>query len=238
MNKTIKYLICLIAFIIFIHGFFIDTARSQDESFRQQMNFGFNVSPVIPVKWLMNKDIIETNDSATYSLSQKTSYLLGMQVRYDYMKHYSFETGINFIRRNYDATLLTESLDTTSRLKFIGYEVPVMGYLFVRLTKHIYMDNAYGFCFNVNPSDIAIKHYYVQRWWWFHVSFVTNVGWEIRTSRAGYYYIGLLYQYHIKDMLKVGYYEGSSIGQPDIRLDVSGNYLAVNIKYYFPQNKK
>jgi hypothetical protein len=191
---------------------------------------------VIPNKLFQQYDQNTGTDTALYGLKDLTSWMFGMEVKHDFTKHLSFQTGINFIRRNYQASISAYDSSYTRKLHFIGYEVPALALGYVRLARFLYLDGSLGICLNFYPSDISIRHFYGIRRSWLTFSVLTNTGFEIRTKKAGYFYLGTLYQWHFKDMLAVLFYRDNSIGTADARLNADGNYFAVNIKYYFPQN--
>ncbi len=152
---------------------------------------------------------------------------------------------MNFVKRNYDINIITN--DTTnyiqnSTLKFIGYEIPVLALVFIRIADKIHMHNAFGICNNFYPSDVVTgeKINILGRRAGFlafmQTSLLANVGFEYRTEKDGTFYIGGTYQYHFKDMLQIEFHDEDIYGKPDAITTISGNYFVLNLKYYFPQN--
>jgi hypothetical protein len=62
-----------------------------------------------------------------------------------------------------------------------------------------------------------------------------NIGWEYRSKSTGIYYLGLSYKLHFTDMMYVVY--SNKYGTTIDYIDLSGNYLSINFKYYFSQKK-
>ncbi|MBI5219875.1 MAG: hypothetical protein HY958_13190 [Bacteroidia bacterium] len=198
--------------------------------------FGINFSPIIPSNIIQKHDVTVIKDSITLEVKQKPSYLFGMEVKHDFTRYFALQTGINFIQRRYDVKTTDRDSVISNNLKFISYEIPALGLGFVRVAKDFYADISFGFCMNFYPSDIAVRHYYGQRTLWFQASLLGNLGIEYRNTEYGNFYLGLLYEYHATSMITVFYFRNQIYGKSDAYAPLSGNYLALNLKYYFPQN--
>ena len=85
------------------------------------------------------------------------------------------------------------------------------------------------------PSNIYINHFYGQKTSWIQASAVMDVGWEYRTRFNGIFHIGINYKLHFSDMMHVVY--SNKYGTRIDYVSISGNYLALNFKYFFPQKK-
>jgi hypothetical protein len=234
MNNRNVLLFLLPAILIFLAGF----SEAQVVREKKLTSFGIQFSPVFPNKLFQRVERERTEDSILYRLKDIPAYMFGMEVRHDFTKHLSMQTGINFIRRNYEASITTGDSAFMKRLHFIGYEVPLLALGYVRLGRFIYLDGSFGASLNFYPSDISIPHFYGLRDSWMTFSLLTNTGIEFRTEKSGYFYLGTLYQWHFKDMMHVLFFKGYNTGTADSYLSAQGNYFAVNLKYYFPQNKQ
>lgn len=225
-------------FLFLINSVYIFSQDIKQEENQAKTLFGFQYSLVYPLNLVKNNDIIQQVDSSTLlEINNKRSYLFGMEIR-QYMSHiFSFQSGINFIRRNYDNTVTNDSV-TTTRLQFIGYEIPCMALAYLRLTNNIYMDNAVGFSTNFYPSDVVIPHFYGMRKRWFNLGLIANVGWEIRNNNLGIFFIGLSYQYQFKHTLEILYFKNENTGVGDSRSKIGGSYFSLNLKYFFSQKNK
>ncbi|OFX44177.1 MAG: hypothetical protein A2046_08125 [Bacteroidetes bacterium GWA2_30_7] len=233
MNKQIAYL-----FFLTFYSFFTFSQVVLEEKNQAKTLFGFQYSIAYPLNIVKNNDIIQQVDSVTLlEIKNKRSYLFGMEIRQYFTHIFSLQTGINFIRRNYDNTITNDSI-TTSRLQFIGYEIPCMALAYLRLTKNIYMDNAVGFSANFYPSDVAIPHFYGMRKRWVNFGLLANVGWEIRNENLGIFFIGFSYQYQFKHMFDILYFKSDVTGTGNSRNQIGGSYFSLNFKYFFPQNSK
>ena len=210
----------------------------KEEENQAKTLFGFQYSLVYPLNIVQNNDILQQVDSTTLlEINNKRSYMFGMEIRQYFTHIFSLQTGINFIRRNYDNTVTNDSI-STSRLQFIGYEIPCMLLAYLRLTKNIYMDNAVGFSANFYPSDVVIPHFYGMRKRWTNIGLLANVGWEFRNTNSGIFYLGMSYQYQFKYMFQTLYFKNDVTGTENSRNNIGGSYFSLNFKYFFPQNYK
>jgi len=202
-----------------------------------QTSFGVQISPIIPTNLLQTNDVLKVTDTSMYSISNLLSYEFGMEIRHSFTKKFSLQSGITFIRRNFDAKaeLYSQNESAHEKLKLIAYEIPVKLIGFVRLSDNIYMDIAGGLGFEMYPSNIYINHFYGQKTSWIQVAAIMDVGWEYRTRFNGTFHIGINYKLHFTDMMHVIY--SNKYGTRIDYVDVSGNYLALNFKYFFPQKK-
>lgn len=208
---------------------------------------GIAFSPTIPTSFIQKNDNHKLTDSSEYMVNQAYGYVFGMEIRHNFTKRFSLQTGINFIRRNYDAYAILNStnievsgIDTTytttkdtsqQRLKFIAYEVPIVIHGFVRLTKQIYMDIGGGLGIEFYPSDIFVNRFYGQRKSWVIPGLLFNIGWEFRNDDIGIIHLGASYKMHFSDIIHTVY--TNKYGRRIDYIDASGNYFAINLKYYF-----
>lgn len=225
-----KILFTILLSIITISAF---SQTDEDEKKYGKTYFGVHVSPTTPLNLVQNSKVIEEKNGVLYESNNKMGHSFGMEVRHDFNHIFSFQTGLSYLRRNYD---FTANFDTVfqNRMKFVGYEIPVMALAYLRLTKHIYMDNSIGCSVNFYPSDIMTEHVYGlrNRWWQFALN--ANVGWDYRTEEDGYFFIGASYQLQLNDALYFVFYQENTAVSKQEGIGVKGSYLAINFKYFFP----
>lgn len=227
----------IVGFVCLFSIFFSGTISAQEIRDNYHFTyFGINFSPIIPSNIIQRHDVTVVKDSFILEVKQKPSFIFGMEVKHDFTRFLALQTGINFAQRKYDVRTTFGDTVHANSLKFIGYEIPVLALGFVRLSKHIFADLSTGFCMNFYPSDIAVQHYYGQRYRWMQFSMLLNLGVEYRNELYGNIYLGLLYQYHDRSAMSIYYFQDQIYGKSDTHADVSGNYFSINLKYYFPQN--
>ena len=71
---------------------------------------------------------------------------------------------------------------------------------------------------------------------WIIPSLIANIGWEYRTDKSGYIYLGASYHRPFSHMAKeVILYNGNSRFER-VELNLSGNYITVDIRYFFHED--
>lgn len=201
----------------------------------RKTHFGIIYSPVIPSNFLQKNDITKTTDTSQYNVNQAMSYYFGMEIRHDFTKRFAIQTGINFIRRNWDVKADFEGELFQERLKFNAYELPfsVLGY--VQLGQNVFMNISGGASFEMYPSDIYFKRFFAKRKFWILPSLNANLGWEYRDKKNGIFYLGASYKIVSDEFLLFVFTSNSSYPIDEFR--IPGNFFSINLKYYFPQNK-
>ena len=76
---------------------------------------------------------------------------------------------------------------------------------------------------------------------WLNVGLTANVGFEYRTTRAGYFYVGASYHRPFRAAYNsVLIYDWNNLSEEGA-LQLSGTYLTLDLKYFFhepPEKKK
>jgi hypothetical protein len=214
--------------------------------------FGIQVSGIIPTSILSTGEQTLKNDSISFTISSATGYRIGAMVRHNFSKMFTLETGINFVNRNYsfnfkhdtrrDSTL---DIDDNSAVHLISYEIPVQWLLYIRLSKQFYMNTLFGVSFDFYPSDVTKTRdkyaYIIIRESWFNVALVANIGFEYRTEKSGYFYIGGSLHYPFSDIAFVRVSYIPEVNDPGnfVNLDgkLKGSYFTVDLRYFFVKTK-
>jgi hypothetical protein len=158
----------------------------------------------------------------------------------------SIETGINYVKRNFKLDIHDDTTSESADFSIIGYEIPVLGLIFIQLSDQIYMDVALGFSFDFYPSDVftdgIIHNHYSARNNWASFSLLGNLGWEYRTEKSGYFYLGASYHRPFNDIYtSLIAYPNDLPGYNQAKLFLQGNYLTVDLRYFFhsdPEKRK
>ena len=174
------------------------------------------------------------------SVELTSGFAFGMVVRAGITKSISIETGINQITRRFDVAVAndTAGYEAHDKLRFIGYEVPVLGMVYVRLGERSWMNNALGFSADLYPSDAEraqeYSRVYMARKDWVQLGLVANIGVEYRTYKSGWFYLGATYQRPFGDMAQaeLTWYDRLSYGTRMI-VGIPGSYLTVDLRYFF-----
>ena len=169
-----------------------------------------------------------------------------MILRRGFTKQLSLETGINYTKRNFALSITDSAFIGKSDFTIIGYEIPLQGLIFLRVSDKIYMNASLGISWDMYPSNIATHDSYFwhksKRNSIFQFASLANLGYEYRSAKSGFFYLGASYH------LPLSYFYSSSIHytprQEIARINLRGNYLTVDFRYYFhetplkPKKKK
>lgn len=204
---------------------------------KRVLTAGVQFKPIFTSNFLKTGPITLDQDTVSFSVKQKFGYCLGMVVRYGITNTVSFETGINYTKRNFDLNVSTDTLSEDGDFGIVGYEIPLQGLVFIRLSEKIFMNGAAGISLDFFPSDIFTqgdhyKHLSLRRRF-MTPSLLTNLGFEYRTENSGYIYLGASFHRPFKDIF-ISYmqYEPLEDG-PRAEALLSGNYLTIDIRYFF-----
>ena len=220
----------------------------------KQTLLGLQISPIISSNFIQQNDYTFESDTANFSISNQTSFSYGAEIRHYFTYRFALSTGIFYTKRNikvdfdsqYPETSYKTDTAFTGDLQFIAFEIPIKVSGYVRLLDQVYMSIGGGVNLNFYPTNIRIDHLYVDRLDhfnlgaldFFQLGFSANIGWEYRTPNSGIFYFGATYQAHLGKMAQVGIFEKETINKADYFYEITGNYLSLDFKYYFPINEK
>ncbi|MBL8001092.1 MAG: hypothetical protein JNL05_03940 [Flavobacteriales bacterium] len=201
--------------------------------------FGIQVKPVIPFGFF---DPITTVEAPPLRGEVELTGGLGfgMVVRHGITRSISLETGINQITRRYDFTIAndTSGYSEGSQVRYVGYELPVLAMVYIRLGERTWMNNALGLSLDMYPSDaqrdLEEGRIYIFRNNWLQTGVVANMSVEYRTERSGYLYLGATFHRPFNDMATADltWYDDRFV-PTDMRTTLDGSYLTVDIRYFF-----
>jgi len=230
MIKAVKAL----TFLIFL------ASVSQGFSQKRVTTFGLQFKPIV------SSEVINTGGQDNqvgeigFSIEPNQGYSFGMVIRKGFTKQLSLETGINYTRRNYKLTIDqdTTGFSGVSDFKYIIYEIPILGLVYVQLGENSYLNGALGASINFLPSDWDSFDTYFrhlsQRKSWIVPALLANIGYEYRTYDKGYFYIGFSYHRPFTELTTAGVeFRENDIGQERTFFDISGNYLTIDLRYFF-----
>ena len=175
-----------------------------------------------------------------FRLTPAGGYSGGMVIRKGYSQRISFETGINFVRRNYKINIQDRDFEINDQFRIIGYEIPFSTLIFIQLGENIYMNTSLGACLNMFPSDVQTFNldyaHYSGRYNVFNPSILANIGFEYRTRRSGYFYLGasLNRPFSAAYLSAIDYVRNQS--DAIFRAQLRGTYLTIDLRYFFHED--
>ncbi len=232
----------LYRYFLFIFLLLSKVVNSQDNV----ITVGIQYKPIFSSNFFNTGPEMSTVNGVNFEIAPKSGFCTGMIIRKGITKSVSFESGINYVKRNFNLNITDSAFSGDSEFSIIGYEIPVLGLIFIQLSDEIFMDVALGLSLDFYASDVRTNDYYFNHYSayqsWFSPSVLANLGWEYRTEKSGYFYLGASYHRPFQSIYKsfVQY-----IPNPDPEdqaiLNLQGNYLTLDLRYFFhsdPQKRK
>ncbi len=230
--------------MLLLLSFLWQDVRSQEKV----VTVGIQFKPIFSSQFFNTGPEESTADDVNFKITPGSGYCLGAVIRRGFTNTISMETGINFVRRNYDLSIddPDSAVHIDSDFGTVGYEIPVQGLVFIQLSDEIFMDVAMGLSLDFYPSDIATSGtYFVHssvRNSWFSSSLLANLGWEYRTEKSGYIYLGASYHRPFKfTYTSFVQYQNREVPYPEGKMELNGNYLTFDVRYFFhsdPEKRK
>ena len=204
--------------------------------------FGIQVKPIIPSE-LFNtgkQEVLKNN--VTFGLAPLAGYSVGMVIRKGFTKNISVESGINYLKRKFELSITDDdnNFREASTYGLINYEIPISLLVYTRLSQFIYMNASGGVALDVYPSDLYSYSENFRNdlfmYNWIRSSLIANIGWEYRSEKSGYFYVGGSYHRPFAHMAKeVILYNGNNKDE-SVSLNLSGNYITVDFRYFFHED--
>lgn len=224
-------------FLVIIITLISNTLSAQENT----ITAGFQFKPIFSSKFFNTGPETRETDGLTFTLKPKGGFSAGMVLRRGFTQTVSLETGINYVKRNYSFTISDTLPEAQGDFSMVSYDIPLLALVFIRLSDHIFMDVGMGVSVDFFPSDLKTKgdHYehYSAREEWVIPAILANLGWEYRTEKSGYIYLGASFH------RPFGSIYGSFIGYPDLNatnpnkteppIKISGNFLTADLRYFF-----
>lgn len=217
--------------------------------------FGVQLKPLVPLNLVGTGVTQSAGENNLYSVQQRVGLSFGGVIRRGVTDWLSIESGINYTRRNYLAYVENRAsgFSDSSYFGIIGYEIPITGLVFVKLSEKWFMDAAFGVAMDMFPSDVgsngnkpAFGQKSFRTSWsknkdllpWLNSGLIANIGFEYRTEHSGYFYFGGSYHRPFRrayNSLFIYDYNGV---QETGSVPLLGSYLTLDFKYFFHEDKE
>lgn len=233
--------------LLFITAF---TAFGQKKKERVPSYFGIQVRPIFPTQFIGSPTTNFQQNAGesvrfTSTLTQKMGYSFGGTVRAGITNLIAIETGINFYQRNFgiDMEMPDSSILATNDIRFISYDIPLNALFYIKLAEKWYMNASIGVAVNFKPTDVAVvtkpggdnefQHIGVAQKK-FGFDFNANIGFEFRTEKSGFFYLGGSANVPFKPLFDMILNYSNQGYKSQVIEPVDGSYLAIDFKYFFP----
>lgn len=211
--------------------------------------FGIQYKPIVPNRFIGEyKRNFDNLPSFKSSTQQIYGHSFGMIVRHNFNEKLALETGINFTRRNFklDFSVEDSGYFANEKLAFINYQIPINANVFIQLSDELFMNASGGINFGFYPSNVRIQtildqnNSFVQegrRTAWAHAGANANFGFEYRTRKKGYYYLGATYNLPFSPIMNFAMAWKHNNASTVVIDKINGSFLTVDFRYYFAVNK-
>lgn len=234
MNRTKRYVILIFALLMSFTGI----------GQKGITTLGMQYKPIIPNRIIGTYEQDFSVDNFQSSIQQKLGHSFGMVIRQGITNVVSFETGLVFTQRNFRLNFAVEDSGYAAQDKvgIIGYEIPLKGLIFIRLGEGLFMNTAIGASFNYFPSDVRVtvpirnNQYFLQegaRLNRVQGALLTNIGFEYRTKKSGYFYLGSSFNLPFASIITFAMSYEYPPGQLLAIENIRGSYLTLDLRYYF-----
>lgn len=204
--------------------------------------FGLQAKPVIPLEVFDPLTVVE-RPFLNGGVELVGGFAFGMSVRVGITNTVSAETGIGQITRRYTFSSVndTSGIAESGEIRYVGYEIPVTGLVYIRLGERTWMNTALGFALDMYPSDATRNtentSIYIFRHNWAQIGVLGNLGVEYRTDKSGIFYLGGTFHRPFNDMATADLtYYGAFGDTYPMRTTLDGSYLTVDLRYYFHED--
>ena len=237
-------------FLILFIFVFAFTGKSYSQA--HVLAFGLQYKPIIPTNIFGAGKLYAESESGNFNTLTKQKYgnVLGGIIRVGFTRHLSLETGINYVMRSYSTTFNVpdSNVSVTNDFRVVSYQIPISLLVYIKLSDMFHMNVALGTSAAIFPSNIATLTTTDQnskmsfqteglRSGWFQGTFDANIGFELRTKKIGYFYLGASYQLPYKSIMYMAFeYEHSGNTQELLYSNLNGAYLTVDVRYFFAEN--
>lgn len=202
---------------------------------------GIQYKPIFPFNFLGTGALTNVKNDVNFSTELVSGFSGGLIIRHAFTNLISVEGGINYVKRKYELKITDGDFVGDSKFRIIGYEIPINFMMSTRVSENIYASASLGpscdmFASSVQTYDEYFNHVSYRRQI-FMPAINGNLGFEYRTEKSGTIYLGASYhrpfQYIYGD--KVRYYNRGK--DETIGNFLVGNYLTIDLRYYFHDDK-
>lgn len=224
---------------------------SQDFTSDVKAYFGIQYKPLIAGDFIGSSRLLIKNDTLQGEFTQQLGSSFGGVIRLQFKKNIALETGINQVQRHYNIQFsqLDSAITTSKSLKIVAFDIPINALFFVKLADKIYMNTSLGPSFVFNPSNVATNVIYNKYNVFraegrmrsvFALELNANIGFEYRTLRNGFFYIGASGRVPFKPIFDVAVSNENTVKNQKMVIygSMSGTYVSFDFRYFFPYNNK
>jgi hypothetical protein len=222
----------------FVFCIFLSLASAQS----RVTTVGIQIKPIFPVSFLGTGTQTTVQNNLHYDLTLKSGFSAGMLIRKGISDLVALEAGINYVKRTYGFHITEGSFSVSSGYRIIGYEIPLSFLVYIQLGEQVYMNVSMGAAVDMYASNVQAygEEYKVVtvRNHVFQPALISNIGWEYRTEKSGYLYLGASFHrpftYEFVSHIQ---YKRQTVSE-EFYNTISGTYLTADFRYFFHEDSK
>jgi hypothetical protein len=207
--------------------------------------FGIQVRTLLPTQFIGQSELTLGKNGFSTTLQQTTGYSFGGTVRAGLTKLLAFETGINFIQREFNVTMEVpdSNIYVANQLTFISYDIPINGLVYIQMGKQTFMNASLGLALTFKPTNVGIITKPGGSNIFYHTGLVNrkagfdinaNLGFEYRTKKSGFFYLGGSARVPLAPLFQlIAQYKYQGI-KNTVTGNVDGSFLSIDVRYFFP----
>ena len=201
------------------------------------LTVGFQIKPILPYRFFDVNTVNSTQNKINFETTSTFGFTGGMVIRRGITKRISMETGINYINRNHQLSIMDSGFKEVSSFSIINYEIPLLALIYIQLGDKLFMNTAMGSSLDIYPSDVKsgddFFRHYSQRKSMFQAAFLANLGYEYRTEHSGYLYVGASYHRPYSYIYNLAVEYKNNNKDESVQSKLYGNYLTIDFRYFF-----
>lgn len=212
---------------------------------------GIQLKPMVPSQFFGTGPVRQLTDHTDALLENRLGWNSGVVIRRGLNNMWSLETGISMVQRNYKVSFQSVRFGFSEQMSYrlVGYEIPIQALIYVQLGKQWFMNGSGGMSLNFYPSnlekfgsvvvDTTFIDYEVKTYRnnWMMPSVLANLGFEYRTPKSGYFYVGASYHRPLSEIALSNLRVSSNGSGNDTRFLLNGTYLTLDLRYFLPESK-
>lgn len=210
--------------------------------FAQQniITVGIQYKPVFTIDFLNTGGENVIQNGVDFSIGLHSGFAAGMVIRRGITDTYSIEGGINYVKRKYAAKVMDGIFSEETTYSIIGYEIPLSGLVYIRLSENFYMNASLGVAADMFASNLQTFSTYFEtfslRKSVITAGVIANLGWELRTEKSGYFYLGASYHNPFSDIYLTRIEYDNNNKQEAVEIPSTGTYLTLDLRYFFRED--
>ena len=213
----------------------------------QFVTAGFQLRFLVPSE-LFTTTVMASNEQVEIESKATGGYGIGMNLRHVLNDRWALEGGMNMAVRkfSYNQRDKAEGYLIERPFQLNAFEIPLSIMVNAQLSPKSFINASAGFSLDIFTTEVKFNERFDERNEDYIVNLprksllngavITGLGYELRRQEEGIFYIGLGYHLPFSFIYhgRLQYIRSQELFQIDYR--IPGNYLSIDLRYFFPSN--